>query len=31
MDAQSYNTGLAELRTLRDQIKKTAAALADPD
>ncbi|WP_443055390.1 hypothetical protein [Streptomyces sp. NBC_00258] len=28
MDAQSYNTGLAELRTLRDQIKKTTAALA---
>ncbi|MFD7135890.1 hypothetical protein [Streptomyces sp. NPDC059894] len=28
MDAQSYNTGLAELRTLRENIKKTAAALA---
>ncbi|WP_108999046.1 hypothetical protein [Streptomyces rishiriensis] len=28
MDAQTYTTGLAELRTLRDDIKKTAAALA---
>ncbi|MGW0955333.1 hypothetical protein ACWDAO_07715 [Streptomyces sp. NPDC001212] len=28
MDAQSYNTALADLRTLRAQIKKTQAALA---
>ncbi|MFF9127966.1 hypothetical protein ACF09J_32720 [Streptomyces sp. NPDC014889] len=28
MDAQSYNTALADLRTLRDQIKKARAALA---
>ncbi|EDY55755.1 MULTISPECIES: hypothetical protein [Streptomyces] len=28
MDAQSYSTTLADLRTLRDQIKKTRAALA---
>ncbi|MFI8076243.1 hypothetical protein ACIF85_47225 [Streptomyces sp. NPDC086033] len=28
MDAQSYSTALADLRTLRDQIKKTRAALA---
>ncbi|MGI5461215.1 hypothetical protein ACQEWB_50340 [Streptomyces sp. CA-249302] len=28
MDAQTYTEGLAELRTLRDDIKKTAAALA---
>ncbi|MER5661571.1 hypothetical protein [Streptomyces mirabilis] len=27
MDAQTYTNGLAELRTLRDDIKKTAAAL----
>jgi hypothetical protein len=28
MDAQSYSTALADLRTVRDQIKKTRAALA---
>jgi hypothetical protein len=28
MDAQSYSTALADLRTLRDQIKKTRATLA---
>ncbi|MGW0817004.1 hypothetical protein ACWD00_27810 [Streptomyces viridiviolaceus] len=28
MDAQSYSTALADLRTLRDQIKKTRAVLA---
>ncbi|MGW0902901.1 hypothetical protein [Streptomyces sp. NPDC002853] len=28
MDAQSYNAALAELRTVRDDIKKTRAALA---
>ncbi|WP_432176684.1 hypothetical protein [Streptomyces sp. Tue6028] len=28
MDAQSYNAALAELRTVRDQIKKTRAVLA---
>src|SRR5690348_7685365 len=28
MDAQSYSTTLADLRTVRDQIKKTRAVLA---